>query len=185
MPSRYYDNGPYAQGSSEQTLNDEAKKLQQDDAIRPAVRLGRRSGPGDRRRRAKTTRGRVPGTSIKIHAPLEPMKRSAYEQGGVWHVHTGNQFACRTGGIAAGALRASIPRNVRAAPVLHGRRLRPAGSTPDMVIPAVLASKAVGKPVKLIYAREDDMVMDFTPARSPTRRSRRHRCRRRSWSPAA
>ena len=31
-----------------------------------------------------------------------------------------------------------------------------------MVIPAVLASKAVGKPVKLIYAREDDMAMDFT-----------------------
>jgi isoquinoline 1-oxidoreductase len=31
-----------------------------------------------------------------------------------------------------------------------------------MVIPAVLAAKAVGKPVKLIYAREDDMRMDFT-----------------------
>src|SRR4029077_16986837 len=32
----------------------------------------------------------------------------------------------------------------------------------DMVIPAVLASKAVAKPVKLIYAREDAMAMDFT-----------------------
>ena len=31
-----------------------------------------------------------------------------------------------------------------------------------MVIPAVAAAKAVGKPVKLIYAREDDMQMDFT-----------------------
>ena len=38
-----------------------------------------------------------------------------------------------------------------------GRRL-----DADMVVPAVLASKAVGKPVKLIYAREDDMAMDFT-----------------------
>ncbi len=37
-----------------------------------------------------------------------------------------------------------------------------AGSNRDMVVPAVLASKAVGKPVKLIYAREDDMEMDFT-----------------------
>ena len=38
-----------------------------------------------------------------------------------------------------------------------GRRLES-----DMVVPAIAASKAVGKPVKLIYAREDDMQMDFT-----------------------
>jgi isoquinoline 1-oxidoreductase len=31
-----------------------------------------------------------------------------------------------------------------------------------MLIPAVLASKAVGKPLKLIYGRPDDMTMDFT-----------------------
>ena len=99
-------------------------------------------------------------TSINIHAPLEPMNALAYEKDGVWHIHTGNQFASRTGGIAAGALGID-PKNV----VLHqyfmgggfGRRL-----DADMVIPAVLASKAVAKPVKLIYAREDDMAMDFT-----------------------
>ena len=38
-----------------------------------------------------------------------------------------------------------------------GRRLES-----DMMVPAVAAAKAVGKPVKLIYAREDDMQMDFT-----------------------
>ena len=38
-----------------------------------------------------------------------------------------------------------------------GRRL-----DADMMVPAVQAAKAVGKPVKLIYAREDDMAMDFT-----------------------
>ena len=88
------------------------------------------------------------------------MNALAYEKDGVWHIHTGNQFASRTGGIAAGALGID-PKNV----VLHqyflgggfGRRL-----DADMVIPAVLASKAVGKPVKLIYGREDDMAMDFT-----------------------
>jgi isoquinoline 1-oxidoreductase len=38
-----------------------------------------------------------------------------------------------------------------------GRRLES-----DMVIPAIAAAKAVGKPVKMIYTREDDMMMDFT-----------------------
>src|SRR6478672_11844839 len=38
-----------------------------------------------------------------------------------------------------------------------GRRLES-----DMVVAAVAASKGVGKPVKLIFAREDDMQMDFT-----------------------
>ncbi len=32
----------------------------------------------------------------------------------------------------------------------------------DMTVPAVQAAKAVGKPVKVIYAREDDMTMDFS-----------------------
>jgi len=32
------------------------------------------------------------------------MNALAYEKDGVWHVHSGNQFASRTGGIAAGAL---------------------------------------------------------------------------------
>ena len=31
-----------------------------------------------------------------------------------------------------------------------------------MVVPALAVAKAVGKPVKLIYAREDDMQVDYT-----------------------
>ncbi len=152
-----YDNGPNAK-VSDQTLIDEAKKLQGDAAAGqmfvsagdPAAAIGGA---------AKVLEAEYL-TSINIHAPLEPMNALAYEKDGVWHVHTGNQFATRTGGIAAGALGVD-PKNV----VLHqyfigggfGRRL-----DGDMVVPAVLASKAVGKPVKLIYAREDDMAMDFT-----------------------
>ena len=99
-------------------------------------------------------------TSINIHAPLEPMNALAVEQDGIWHIYTGNQFNTRTTAIAA-AVAGTDPKNV----VIHqhylgggfGRRLES-----DMVIPAVAAAKAVGKPVKLIYARENDMQMDFT-----------------------
>lgn len=152
-----YDPGPNAK-VSDQTLIDEAKKLQASDssgqlfvsAGDPAAAI---AGA------AKVLEAEYL-TSINIHAPLEPMNALAYEQGGVWHVHTGNQFATRTGGIAAAALGVD-PKHV----VLHqyfmgggfGRRL-----DADMVVPAVLAAKAVGKPVKVIYAREDDMAMDFT-----------------------
>jgi isoquinoline 1-oxidoreductase len=99
-------------------------------------------------------------TSINIHAPMEPMNALALEQDGVWHIYIGNQFNTRTTGIAA-AVAGTDPKKV----VIHqhylgggfGRRLES-----DMVIPAVAAAKAVGKPVKLIYAREHDMQMDFT-----------------------
>src|SRR6185369_2951180 len=152
-----YDKGPNAT-VSDQTLIDEAKKLQADPA---SGQLFVSSGdPAQAIAGAAKTFEAEYTTSINIHAPLEPMNALAYEQGGVWHIHTGNQFATRTGALAAGALGID-PKNV----VLHqyflgggfGRRL-----DGDMVVPAVLAAKAVGKPVKLIYAREDDMAMDFT-----------------------
>jgi len=152
-----YDKGPYAE-VSDATLIDEAKKLQADDS---SGQLFVSNGdPAQAIAGATKTVEAEYMTSINIHAPLEPMNALAYEQGGVWHIHTGNQFASRTGGIAAAALGVD-PKTV----VLHqyflgggfGRRL-----DADMVIPAVLAAKAVAKPVKLIYAREDDMAMDFT-----------------------
>ncbi|HSI01674.1 MAG TPA: molybdopterin cofactor-binding domain-containing protein [Reyranella sp.] len=152
-----YDKGPYAT-VSDQTLIDEAKKLQADPA---SGQLFVSAGdPAQAIAGAAKTFEAEYTTSINIHAPLEPMNALAYEQGGVWHIHTGNQFATRTGGIAAAAAGVD-PKNV----VLHqyfmgggfGRRL-----DADMVIPAILASKAVAKPVKLIYGREDDMAMDFT-----------------------
>jgi isoquinoline 1-oxidoreductase subunit beta len=152
-----YDKGPYA-SVSDKTLIDEAKKLQADGA---SGQLFVSSGdPAKAIEGAAKVMEAEYTTSINIHAPLEPMNALAYEQGGVWHIHTGNQFATRTGGITAGALGVD-PKTV----VLHqyflgggfGRRL-----DADMSIVAALTAKAVGKPVKLIYAREDDMAMDFT-----------------------
>ena len=99
-------------------------------------------------------------TSINIHAPMEPMNATAEFKGDILHIYSGNQFATRSGAIAAGA--AGIdPKFV----VMHqmwlgggfGRRL-----DADMMVPAVQAAKAIGRPVKVIYSRENDMTMDFS-----------------------
>jgi isoquinoline 1-oxidoreductase subunit beta len=99
-------------------------------------------------------------TSLNIHAPLEPMNALAFEKDGTWHVYTGNQFFTRStiiGSVIAGTEPKNIAMHQHFLGGGFGRRLES-----DMVIPAIAASKAVGKPVKLIYAREDDMQMDFT-----------------------
>jgi isoquinoline 1-oxidoreductase beta subunit len=151
-----YDNGPNAKLSS-QSLLDEAKRLQGlDDPGQffvkdgdPAAALGTA---------AKVLEAEYT-TNINIHAPLEPMNAAAEFKGDILHIYSGNQFATRSGAIAAGA--AGIdPKYV----VMHqmwlgggfGRRL-----DADMMVPAVQAAKAVGKPVKVIYSRENDMTMDF------------------------
>jgi isoquinoline 1-oxidoreductase subunit beta len=152
-----YDNGPNANVSS-QSLLDEAKRLQgNDDSGQFFVKEGDPAaafGTAAKVMEAEYT------TNINIHAPMEPMNATAEFKGDVLHVYSGNQFATRSGAIAAGA--AGIdPKYV----VMHqmwlgggfGRRL-----DADMMVPAVQAAKAVGKPVKVVYSRENDMTMDFS-----------------------
>jgi isoquinoline 1-oxidoreductase subunit beta len=152
-----WDKGPYANVSSE-TLIAEAKKLQASDTSGqffvkdgdPAAALGTA---------AKVLEAEYT-TNINIHCPMEPMNATAELKGDIWHLYSGNQFATRTGAIAAGAAGVD-PKFV----VMHqawlgggfGRRL-----DADMMVPAVQAAKAVGKPVKVIYSREDDITMDFS-----------------------
>jgi isoquinoline 1-oxidoreductase beta subunit len=152
-----YDGGPNAKLSSESLLT-EAKRLQGlDDSGLFFVKNGDTTaafGTAAKLIEAEYT------TNINIHAPLEPMNATAQLQGDIWHIYTGNQFATRSGAIAAGAAGVD-PKFV----VMHqmylgggfGRRL-----DGDMTVPAVQAAKAVGKPVKVIYSREDDMTMDFS-----------------------
>lgn len=152
-----YDNGPHAKVSSE-TLLAEAKRLQgQDDAGQFFVKDG---DPTAAIASAAKVLEADYTTSINIHAPLEPMNATAEFKGDILHVYSGNQFATRSGAIAAGA--AGIdPKYV----VMHqawlgggfGRRL-----DADMMVPAVQAAKAVGRPVKVIYSRENDMTMDYS-----------------------
>ncbi len=152
-----YDGGPNAKLSS-QSLLDEAKRLQKlDDSGQFFVKDGDPNaafGTAAKVVEAEYT------TSINIHAPMEPMNATAEFKGDILHIYSGNQFATRSGAIAAGA--AGIdPKFV----VMHqywlgggfGRRL-----DADMMVPAVQAAKAVGKPVKVIYTRENDMTMDYS-----------------------
>src|SRR6185312_9920159 len=152
-----YDGGPNAK-LSRQSLLDEAKRLQAlDDSGQFFVKEGDPKA-------ALTSAAKVLEaeytTNINIHCPMEPMNAAAEFKGDILHVYSGNQFPTRSGAIAAGA--AGIdPKHV----VLHqmwlgggfGRRL-----DADMMVPAVQAAKAVGKPVKVIYTRENDMTMDFS-----------------------
>jgi isoquinoline 1-oxidoreductase beta subunit len=152
-----YDGGPNAKLSSESLLT-EARRLQAlDDSGQFFVKDGDTAaalGTAAKVIEAEYT------TNINIHAPMEPMNATAELQGDIWHVHSGNQFATRSGAIAAGAAGVD-PKFV----VMHqmwlgggfGRRL-----DADMMVPAVQAAKAVGKPVKVIYSRENDMTMDFS-----------------------
>src|SRR5277367_4366924 len=152
-----YDGGPNAKLSSESLLA-EARRLQAlDDSGLFFVKQGDTAaalGTAAKVMEAEYT------TNINIHAPLEPMNATAQLQGDIWHVYSGNQFATRSGAIAAGAAGVD-PKFV----VMHqmwlgggfGRRL-----DADMMVPAVQAAKAVGKPVKVIYSRENDMTMDFS-----------------------
>ncbi|MGY4573651.1 molybdopterin cofactor-binding domain-containing protein [Bradyrhizobium sp. USDA 3256] len=152
-----WDKGPYANVSSE-TLLAEAKRLhaREDTGLLFVKKGDAAAALGSA---AKVIEAEY-STNINIHAPLEPMNATAHLQGDIWHVYTGNQFVTRTGAIAAAAAGVD-PKYV----VMHqawlgggfGRRL-----DSDMVIPAILAAKAVGKPVKVIYSREDDMAMDFS-----------------------
>jgi isoquinoline 1-oxidoreductase len=152
-----YDGGPNAKVSSE-SLFAEAKRLQAlDDSGEYFVKTGDPTGTFGSA--AKVMEAEYT-TNINIHAPMEPMNATAEFKGDILHIYSGNQFATRSGAIAAGA--AGIdPKFV----VMHqtylgggfGRRL-----DADMMVPAVQAAKAVGKPVKVIYTRENDMTMDFS-----------------------
>jgi len=103
-------------------------------------------------------------TATVLHFQLEPVNATVEHRDGVWHVHTGNQFQSLILPVLAKALQVE-----ESTIVLHqyylgggfGRRL-----WGDYILPAALASKALGKPVKTVFTREDDARLDC--ARSPS-----------------
>lgn len=103
-------------------------------------------------------------TSTALHFTLEPQNALVEFVDGVFHIHSGNQWQSLILPVLSQALGVS-ESNI----VIHqyylgggfGRRL-----FGDQMIPAALAARELGRPLKLIFRREDDSRFDC--ARSAT-----------------
>ena len=152
-----WDLGPHTKVTSDSIIA-EAKRLQADGSkallwVKEGDSAGAMGG-------AKDTLEAEYITHLAIHAPLEPQNALVEPKGDTWHVYCGNQFATRSGGIAAAILGVKPEKVVMHQFVMgggFGRRL-----DCDNIVAAAAAAKAVNKPVKLIYSREDDMAVDYT-----------------------
>jgi isoquinoline 1-oxidoreductase subunit beta len=97
-------------------------------------------------------------TSTAMHFALEPINALAFEKNGVFEIHTGNQWQSSILPVLAKALGCSQDKIVMRSYLLggaFGRRL-----DGDYAVPAALAAKAVGRPVKMVCTRPDDMRFD-------------------------
>lgn len=103
-------------------------------------------------------------TNTALHFQLEPVNALVEFKEGICHIHAGNQWQSLVLPFLASAL--EIPE---ADIVIHqyylgggfGRRL-----WGDYMIPAALAAKQLGRPVKLVFQRPQDSLFDC--ARSPS-----------------
>lgn len=113
---------------------------------------------------AKQTLEQTYTTSTVMHFALEPINGLAFEKDGVFEVHTGNQWPTLALPWLSKALGRSQDKIVMRSYLLGGGFGRRLG--PDYAVPVALAAKAVGKPVKVIATRSDDMRFDCP--RSPS-----------------
>lgn len=98
-----------------------------------------------------------------LHFQLEPVNALAFEKDGQWEIHTGNQWQSLILPVLSTALEVPEKNIVMRTYMLgggFGRRLNG-----DYAVPAALAAKALGRPVKLVFTREDDC--RFDSIRSP------------------
>lgn len=109
-------------------------------------------------RAAGSTLERTYTTASVLHAQLEPVNALAFEKDGRFEIHTGNQWQSLFLPVLAQALRVPQERIIMRTYLIgggFGRRLHG-----DYAVPAALAAKALGKPVKLVLTRPDDMRFD-------------------------
>jgi CO/xanthine dehydrogenase Mo-binding subunit len=103
-------------------------------------------------------------TASALHFALEPVNAAVEFKDGICHVHTGNQWQSLFLPVVAKSVRLTEDKIIIHQYYLgggFGRRL--AG---DYMVPAALTAKAIGKPVKLVFTREDDSRFDCI--RSPS-----------------
>ena len=107
---------------------------------------------------AKSTFEAEYATDAALHFQMEPLNALAFERNGVFEIHTGNQWQSLilpTLAKALGRPETSIVMKTYLLGGGFGRRLNG-----DYAVPAALAAKALGKPVKLVFTREDDTLFD-------------------------
>ncbi len=115
-------------------------------------------------RAAKSTLTQTYTTSSVLHVQLEPVNALAFEKDGIFEIHTGNQWQTLILPVLSKALGLPQERIVLRTYYMgggFGRRLNG-----DYTVPAALAAKALGKPVKMVLTRPDDM--RFDSFRSPS-----------------
>ncbi|GGB68116.1 xanthine dehydrogenase family protein molybdopterin-binding subunit [Henriciella pelagia] len=103
-------------------------------------------------------------TSTVLHFQMEPVNALAAMNGDVMEIHTGNQWQSLVLPWLASALSMPAEKIVLKTYRLgggFGRRLNG-----DYAVPAAIAAKQLGKPVKLVLTREDDS--RFDSVRSPS-----------------
>jgi len=113
---------------------------------------------------AKSSLERTYTTASALNFPLEPANALAFEKAGVWEIHTGNQWQTLILPTIAKALGVGEDKVIMRTYLLgggFGRRLNG-----DYAVPAALAAKALGRPVKMVCTRADDM--RFASFRSPS-----------------
>ena len=103
-------------------------------------------------------------TASVLHFQLEPINATAFQKDGIWEIHTGNQWQSLILPTLAKALGVGEDKVLMRTYLLgggFGRRLNG-----DYAVPAALAAKALGKPVKMTCTRADDV--RFDSFRSPS-----------------
>ncbi len=148
---------------SEKTIQDRGRALIADPKAGGIVD----TGGGDVEAALKTAKTRITATyttASVLHFQLEPVNALAFEKDGVFEIHTGAQWQSLTLPVLAKALgrpETSIIMRTYRIGGGFGRRLNG-----DYAVPAALAAKALGKPVKMILTRADDV--RFDSFRSPS-----------------
>lgn len=107
---------------------------------------------------AETVHEGIYRTNTVLHMQLEPANALVWQDNDIWRVHAGNQWQSLTLPLVAKALQIPPANLVFETSYLgggFGRRLYC-----DFVVPAALTAKAVGRPVKMIMSRQDDVQFD-------------------------